>query len=65
MLDVAILLAWFVGAVASAIGVILMWVIVAQDREARAIAILYGAIFFAMAVLSVVQAGKMLERMGR
>ena len=61
MLDAAIILAWFVGAVASAVGTIIMWVLVAPDREARVYAIMLGAVFAGLAVFSVVQAGKRLE----
>jgi hypothetical protein len=65
MIDAAILLAWFGGAVASAVGTIIMWALVAPDKEARVHAIMLGAVFAGLAVLSVVQAGERLELIQR
>lgn len=65
MLDAAILLAWFVGAVASACATCVLLIVVAQDREARIYAILWGLLFAALATGAVMQAGKMLEQLIR
>jgi hypothetical protein len=64
MLDAAILLAWFVGAVASACATCVC-VVIAMDKDARIHGALWAIVFGVLATLSVVQAGKMLEQLIR